>query len=141
MISLHALVQAGALAQRCGKRRVAQAARVGFPGAPALLTELQDAGLGEGAVGLTLIRSRLHLVPRHAAAVLRPGHGDTVRVKALSHTHHTDITLRERRSRSQQEQGRRRRRTLRYHYSTGTDNFDLTWHHHQGTLLLFFTHL
>lgn len=113
---LHALVQAGAVAQRSRKRRVTQAAREGSPGAPALLAELQDAGLGEGAVGLTPKRTRLHLGTRHAAAVLSPGHGDAVRVKALSHTHHTHITLRHRRTRGgQQEQGRRRRRASRYH--------------------------
>lgn len=111
-ISLHALVQAGALAQRCGKRRVTQTARVGSPGAPALLTELQNAGLGERAVGLTPRRTRLRLVTRHAAAVLGPGHGDTVGVKAPSHTHHTDITFRERRTGwSEKKQGRRRRWT------------------------------
>lgn len=111
-LSLHTLFQAGALAQHCRKGRVTQAAGEASPGAPALLAELQDAGLGEGAVILTLKGTCLHLVSCHAAAVFRPGHSDAVRVKALSYTHHTDITLRKRGSRwGQQKQGRRGRCT------------------------------
>lgn len=106
---LAALLSTGALTQRCWQSRVVHVARVGSSGAPALRAEFQHAALDEGAVRLTLRRTRLHLSTRYSVAVIRPGQSGAVWTETLRQTHHPDfIGWWERHRGSQQSEGRRR---------------------------------